>query len=251
MKELFIRQNGTHILYDGDAAPRFSPDWFDLDALRRAGAVERETRSGRAPAVFFSAQGDALVLKHYRRGGLPGRFVRDAYFGVKEGAVRSFREWRLLAELQRLKLPAPRPCAARYRRCGISKMYYTADLITFRIPGTRPLSQALARGNNQSDHDAGRPPSEQWRAIGATIRRFHDAGVHHADLNAHNVLLGESAAEVFLVDFDKARVITADDARLQANLKRLRRSLDKLRTQSPGFAYEDEDFARLLSGYHE
>ncbi len=248
MKELFIRQNDAHILYDGDAAPRCSPEWFDLDALRSAGAVKRETRNGRTPAVFFSAQDGEFVLKHYRRGGLPGRFVRDVYFGGKEDTVRSFREWRLLAELQRLALPAPRPCAARYRRCaagGVNGPCYTADLITFRIPDVRPLSQVLV-GKSRSDK---RLPLERWRAIGATIRRFHDAGVHHPDLNAHNVLLTDNAAKVFLVDFDKARITAPDNARLQANLKRLRRSLQKLRTQSSGFAYEDEDFDALLSGY--
>ncbi len=239
MKEQFIRQDGTHILYDGDAVPQFAPAWFDRGALQSAGAVERETASGRAPAVFFTAQGGDFVLKHYRRGGWPGRFIRDAYCYGGEATVRSFHEWRLLAELQRLGLPAPAPCAARYRRCG---GHYTADLITFRCPGVQPLSQMLAHG---------RLPAERWHALGAVLRRFHNAGVYHADLNAHNVLLGESTAAVFLVDFDRARIMGAGDARLERNLARLKRSLVKLRRQSQTFAYKDTDFSELLTAYQE
>ncbi len=229
-----------HILYDGDAVPRFSSAWFDRDALERAGAA-RETDGGRAPAVFFTADavagGGEFVLKHYRRGGWPGRFIRDTYCYAGEAAVRSFREWRLLAELQRLGLPAPAPCAARYRRSGGC---YSADLITFRLHA-RPLSRLLTQA---------RLPAAHWRALGAVLRRFHAAGVHHADLNAHNVLLGDATQAIFLVDFDKARIVAgARAARFAGNLKRLRRSLLKLRSRSAVFMYEDRDFSELLAGY--
>ena len=66
-----------------------------------------------------------------------------------------------------------------------------------------------------------------WRHIGAEIRRFHAAGVVHADLNARNVLVGKKDA-VHLVDFDRARISVRNAAAFEANLRRLRRSLDKL-----------------------
>jgi 3-deoxy-D-manno-octulosonic acid kinase len=31
-----------------------------------------------------------------------------------------------------------------------------------------------------------------WRATGACIRRFHEEGVVHADLNARNILIRDS-----------------------------------------------------------
>ena len=238
MKQQFIRRGGVHVLYDADAVPGFSPSWFDRDALERAGA--RETDGGRVPALFFRADaadgGGEFVLKHYRRGGWVGRFVRDAYCYTGEAAVRSFREWRLLGRLQRLGLPAPVPCAARYHRRG---PYYSADLITSRLRA-EPLSRVL---------ECKRLPAGRWRALGVVLRRFHDAGIYHADLNAHNVLLGDGEAEIFLVDFDRARVVRLS-ARLQSNLERLRRSLAKLRRELPVFEYRDEDFSELLSGYH-
>ncbi len=238
MKEQFIRQGDTHILYDGDAVPQFAPAWFDRGALEAGGAVEREAAEGRAPVVFFTVPGGGeFVLKHYRRGGWPRRFIRDTYCYLGEAAARSFHEWWLLAELQRQGLPAPVPCAARYRRNGLC---YTADLITFCYRGVEPLSRVLVRRRLSAD---------RWSALGAVLRRFHDAGVYHADLNAHNVLIGECAESVFLVDFDKARIIDAGAARLERNLRRLQRSLVKLRAQSSVFMYEDADFSELLAGY--
>ena len=64
-----------------------------------------------------------------------------------------------------------------------------------------------------------------WVSIGRCIRRFHDLGVCHADLNAHNVLLGEET--VHLVDFDRCR-LRADGLWRDGNLVRLRRSLEKI-----------------------
>ena len=237
-----MRQSGVRILYDDAAAPQFDPAWFDRGSLVRSGAVERETGGGRAPAVFFAAAGDDFVFKHYRRGGWPGRFIREVYFYAGEAMVRSFREWRLLAKLRELSLPVPVPCAARYRRRGT---LYTADLITFRCGGTKPLSEVLTRGRLSADG---------WRTIGAVLRRFDGAGVCHADLNAHNVLLDErfvarddsrGGEPVFLVDFDKAKI----GGGMESSLRRLRRSLAKLRSQSPAFAYKDENFLELLAGY--
>ena len=98
----------------------------------------------------------------------------------------------LTYHLYRAGLPVPAPIAARYRRNGL---FYTADLITQRLEGSESLAAKLARG----------PISlTQWIAIGRCIRRFHDAGVHHADLNAHNILLADE--QVHLIDFDRCQL---------------------------------------------
>jgi len=236
MKQQFIRQGGVHILYNADAMPRCLSSWFDRVAPE-SGDPEQTACGGRAPVLFFTDNGDEFVLKHYCRGGWLGRFVRDRYCYTGDASVRSFREWRLLAELQRLGLPAPVPHAARYCRYG---WCYSADLITVRLPG-RPLSQLLMQACL---------PAERWRAIGAVLRRFHDAGIYHADLNAHNILLGDNVRAIFLVDFDKARIIArANIGRFAGNLKRLQRSLVKLRAQSAAFMYQDRDFSELIEGY--
>ena len=241
VKEQFLRRGDTHILYDADVDAEDIPRLFDRDRLREAGANERSSDTGRSPAVFFTApDGRRLVLKHYRRGGWPGRFVDDAYCYMGEATVRSFREFRILAELRAMDLPVPHPFAARYRRHGLR---YTADLITVCCGEVRPLSRVLERGEL---------PARRWRQIGRVLRRFHEHGVAHADLNAHNVLLGDEGdgEAVFLVDFDQARAVRRQGgSRLEGNLKRLRRSLAKLRRQSAFFAWRESDFAQLLAGY--
>lgn len=110
-------------------------------------------------------------------------------------------------------LPVPVAVAARYQREGLT---YRGDLITELLPESQTLAQYLEY------KELGLPA---WAAVGRCIRRFHDLGFCHADLNAHNVVLG--AEEVFLIDFDRARHRGPGLWR-DANLTRLLRSLEKL-----------------------
>jgi len=171
------------------------------------------------------------VLRHYRRGGLPAKFSADVYLWPGLTLTRPWREWHLLAELHALGLPVPRPVAARVVRSGFG---YRGDLITRRIPAARSLAELLARG--------GAPP---WRDTGACIRRFHAAGVWHADLNAHNILVDRDGA-VWLLDFDRGERRRPAAGWQQANLERLARSLRKL--QVPEKVLEP-GWAALLEGY--
>jgi len=134
--------------------------------------------------------------------------------------VRAFAEWRLLEELTSRGLPVPKPIAARYERQGLS---YRCDLITQRIAGAKPLSGMLALAAL---------PESQWRAIGAAVGRLHRAGVDHADLNAHNILL-DAQGVVTVIDFDRGRLHGQGGrggrgAWAARNLRRLHRSLIKI-----------------------
>ena len=223
------------ILYDPSRIDHPAEADFDAASLERAGRL-RATRGGRGSAWFVApARADAgeWVLRHCRRGGLVARWIHDAYLWLGEERVRSFAELRLLAHFEGLDLPAARPVAARYRRDGFA---YRADLLTVAIRGARPLSALLGPDL----------PLPTWRAVGACIRRFHDVGAFHADLNAHNVLL-DAAERVHLVDFDRG-ALRRDGAWKAANLARLERSLLKLSRESPGL-YRAEQWTALLEGY--
>src|SRR6056297_607672 len=76
---------------------------------------------------------------------------------------------------------------------------------------------------------------------------LHDAGVCHADLNAHNIQLGGQGA-VWLLDFDRGR-LRRPGAWQRRNLARLLRSLEKLRANVPGFRYGAGDWRELVAGY--
>jgi len=132
-------------------------------------------------------------------------------------------------------LPVPEPVGARYRR-GL--FTYRCDLITRRISGASPLSDLL---------EARRLAPALWRSLGATIARFHAAGVDHADLNAHNIL-ATPGGTYSIIDFDRGRLRAPGPWR-NANLRRLKRSLDKVTGAGPLGRFIASDWDELLAGY--
>lgn len=230
--ERLLETDAGAILYDPAIVNRAGPALFDAAEWRESHPVRGQ--GGRGGARIVADGEREFVLRHYHRGGLVGRFVDDRFLWLGAARTRPFREWRLLAELHALGLPVPRPAAAAYWRHGLS---YTADLLTERLPAVRTLAEALARGTLAVD---------EWRRIGATVRRFHDAGVEHADLNAHNVQLA-AGGEVYLLDFDRGRRREPGEWQA-ANLARLRRSLGKL-AGAGAVRYTETDWRALLAGY--
>jgi 3-deoxy-D-manno-octulosonic acid kinase len=222
------------MLYDGSRAGNAGAAIFQPDYWRERGRVSRPP-AGRGAALFVEDGALRWVLRHYRRGGLMARLSRDRYLWTGENRTRPFREWRLLYELHRQGFSVPAPVAARYRREGLG---YTGELITERIPGARPLSVLL---QSQS------LPAHTWEAVGRCIRRFHAAGVFHADLNAHNILLDDAGA-VFLIDFDRGRR-RVPGAWTTQNLQRLQRSLNKINQGLLAEGSTSADWEALLRGY--
>ena len=134
-----------------------------------------------------------------------------------------------------LGLPVPRPIAARYRRSGL---WYRCDILTQRIAGARPLSSLLAEAPFGG---------AAWQSIGAAVARLHRAGVDHADLNAHNILMdGEGLVSV--IDFDRGRM-RPPGRWASRNLRRLHRSLTKIAAGMPAGRFTPAAWARLLQGY--
>lgn len=175
--------------------------------------------AGRAGVRLIEHTGARWVWRHNLRGGWCGRFICDSYLWLGESRTRTFREWHLLSWLHRQGLPVPAPVAAAYCRRGL---VYACDLITAFLPETMTLGARLARGPLAR---------EDWSAVGNCIRQFHARGVCHADLNAHNILLGADG-RVFLVDFDRGG--RRDPGRwIERNWARLLRSLRKLGHAAP------------------
>lgn len=201
------------ILFDPEFVDSPGPQIFNRTYWRERGALT-ERAGGRGSIHFIDDGRRHWALRRYLRGGVPASLSRRHYLWLGEERTRSFHELRLLQALRSRGLPVPAPVAALYRR-GL--LTYSAQLITLRIPGARPLSELLATGEM---NDA------RWAAIGRVLRRFHDAGVQHADLNAQNILLDAQDA-VWLLDFDRGRE-RAPGAWRERTLQRLARSLAKL-----------------------
>jgi 3-deoxy-D-manno-octulosonic acid kinase len=102
-----------------------------------------------------------------------------------------------------------------YLRSGLT---YSASIIVERLYDVSPFGAIIDELSENL-----------WFEIGRTIRRFHDANVFHADLNCFNVLVSEGS--IFLIDFDKGRLVveSSPDASWKLdNLARLKRSVAKL-----------------------
>lgn len=190
---------------------------------------------GRGNTMYVGNVPRQFVLRHYVRGGLIGKLVYDTYVWAGADASRPFREWRLLAKLADSGLRVPRPAAARYRRKG---PFYSADLITVRVPNVRALSTCL---HEQAGGD------KFWHDLGAAIHQFHAQGVFHADMNAYNLQI-DNSGYLWMLDFDRGRLLPPGPWQ-QNTLNRLHRSLQKLRSANPVLHYDERNWELLLEGY--
>jgi 3-deoxy-D-manno-octulosonic acid kinase len=207
---------------------------FDPEFWRHRGELTA-TQGGRGSAWFVSSGEHHWVLRHFRRGGLIARLSRDWYVWTGEDQVRAFAEWRLLEAMTHSGLPVPKPIAAEYHRRGL---FYRCDLIMERVAGAQPLSALLALDSLGE---------ASWRAAGAAIARLHRAGVDHADLNAHNILI-DAAGAVTVIDFDRGR-LRASGAWTARNLQRLQHSLTKISRGLPPERYSAQTWDWFMAGY--
>jgi len=204
------------ILVHPEYQPFLSVHWFDATYW---GASAQPVQQGGRGSAWFISRSDAhqqdLVLRQYRRGGLIARLSESRYFFTGFDRSRSFREFELLRRLERLGLPVPRAVGACCQRAG---MTYQAWLLMERLPDC----STLLKTTRSTD-------PVLWHEVGQTIRRFHDAGLDHVDLNWNNILVSDNA--IYLIDFDRCRLRTpTQGAFRKSNLERLHRSLTKVMT---------------------
>jgi hypothetical protein len=246
------RGQGAYFINAATGAP-VTADWFQPQYWSARGAVIAR-HTGRGAAIGFESGGRRYLLRHYLRGGLAAAVSAERYLWRGEARTRSLVELKLTLRLHADGMPVPRPVAVRYERSGAG---YTADIITEYLPDTRTLAACL---------DADDVGLSTWAAIGRAIRDFHDWGLDHGDLNAHNILL-RGADQVFLIDFDKARLRRAGrraDSNLfhathrpspgmwaDANLARLRRSLDALEDGRAVRRFDDTQWQCLLTAWFQ
>lgn len=227
-----MQQSGDSVIvYDAQLLSQIGESAFDPGRWKSSEPV---AGVGRGQTLLIELEGMECVLRHYFRGGLPGHFLRDQYLWTGEEKVRSIREWDLLQEIAEAGLPAPVPVAARYVRRGI---WYTADLITRRIPDVIPFSHWL----EQEEQDP-----RIWSVVGRCIAEFHAAGFCHADLNAHNLQITNDG-RVYLLDWDRGDRRAPGKWR-SSNLARLHRSCQKI-SGSGRVQFTPREWVDLINGY--
>ncbi len=230
--------------FDAGAVPAPDARWFDAAWWSVQGKSELRSAAGRGGVAFVQTPLGWCVLRHYHRGGLAAVASADRYVWTGAARSRSFREFELSSRLLHLGLPVPEPIAAR---CVREALTYRADLLIRRLPGVQTLAEALATGSLDASVAS---------RVGRTLARFHSVGVWHADLNAHNVLLGDLSAgntatdAVWLIDFDRGRLRKPALAWQESNLMRLRRSFVKLGALSSTGDFDSGFWHPLLAEYH-
>ena len=213
----------------------FSPDFWQAQH-RILGSAK-----GRGTTWFIQSQdlfGVNTALRHYYRGGLFGKFNRDTYYFSTLEQTRSFAEFRLLERLYQAGLNVPKPIAAKVEKTGFCG--YRADILTEKVENARDLTALLQQETL---------PKASWQAIGNMIRKMHDLGICHTDLNAHNILVQQQNNEqkVWLLDFDKCGEKSGNSWK-QGNLERLKRSFLK-EVERMGISFTDENWDWLMAGY--
>ena len=179
-----------------------------------------------------------MVLRHYYRGGLISKISLDRFLCSSVENTRAFKELNMLKTMRDLGLPVPNPIA-----CMVTKVSWfkcVNDILIELIDDAKDGFQLLMKQSFK--------PS-QWQALGSVIKRFHDHGVYHSDLNIHNVMLDKNG-QFWLIDFDRCDFREVDERWQQSNLDRLKRSLEKEKSLHAEFQFTEHDWQHVLSGYH-
>ena len=179
----------------------------------------------RGAVVRKTILGLNIVIRMYRRGGLvkylfDNKFIKSPFLKLKN--TRPVREYWTLKLLN--GLPVPMPVAVAL---NVGRFTYGGIIITKEIP----LSQSLLES----------PPSDLKFAkiiaekAGQITRQIIEKGVFHHDLHVGNVLY-QTDGNVYVIDFDGARIIKTEKQKKFAILKtskRWSRSVNKWFSDSP------------------
>ena len=226
---------GKYIRFDSDIFKSIEDVSFNSRVWAQRSAIVGFAE-GRGTTFFVQHQGRDFVLRHYQRGGLPAKISQEKYLWLGLRFTRPWREWDLLVKMLDEGLPVPVPAAIKVARKGL---LYKADIMMHRIPHARTLMNILIGEELAEGH---------WIAIGSVIRRFHEKGVYHSDLNANNILL-DDGGRCFLIDFDRCEFRKPKLKWKKDNLLRLKRSLNKTLKNESVFHFSDVNWRSLLRGY--
>jgi len=203
------------------------------DRLIVSGALS----GGRGSAVCIKLpEIGTVVLRRYRRGGLIGKFLVDRYLS----SSRPFRELDVLAFAHARGVPVPEVAGASSIRAGL--LWHRGRIVTRLIADSVTLPVFI-----EKNRDGDRRLETVLKKAGAAIRLMHDTGIDHADLNMNNILVDKKGA-AYIIDFDKAKIRTElAKWRRFGNLRRLLRSLRKLKAAGRGL--EERDYVMIINGY--
>jgi tRNA A-37 threonylcarbamoyl transferase component Bud32 len=228
-----------------DGRTRFACEPAEREALAQLGfslhgkpCYRDSGLMGRAPLLALDEQ---RLVRRFRHGGLLRRVRGERYFDPE----RPFREAALAEQLQRLGVPTAPVLAARAQALRLGG--WRLELVVRRIPEARDLGALMAAARLRGE----RLPSSLLRAVGSMVRRMHDLGFLHADLQPNNLLVvGEpSAAQLVVLDLDGSAFYSALNVEQRAaNVARFTRFILR-REARDGTSLTRADWQRMLAAY--
>ena len=155
----------------------------------------------------------AVIIKHYRRGGLLRHMNRRHYLNL--GKSRAQREFEMLETVAKFGINVPQPVAFALR----GRLVYQAWLITREIQ--KP--QSLAGLSAQDEKATGRVMESVADQVASLIQHQ----ILHVDLHPGNVIV-DPAGKVYLLDFDKGKIYHGSRQNLKNRyLSRWQRAVNK------------------------
>lgn len=154
--------------------------------------------AGRGAVHMVETPAGRWAVRRYRRGGW-ARWLGERY--LRAGEPRPFRELAVSDTLRSRGVATPEVVAAVVYPSGL---WYGADLATRAVPAARTLAAVLFERKESVD-----PAAEAAAAAaGVVVRRLHDAGGLHADLNLANLVVSAgSPPAAWVLDLDRCRVL--------------------------------------------
>ncbi|HWP56348.1 MAG TPA: lipopolysaccharide kinase InaA family protein [Candidatus Acidoferrales bacterium] len=186
------------------------------------------------------ADGTAVVVRPYHRGGMVRHVTKDIF---SSWPPRPFTELAATEQARRRGVLTVEPLAACVER--IWGPFYRGWLVTRELTGAKDLWAALHEQSYTT-------PDKKalLRAVAASVRRMHRAGICHGDLNLKNILVRREGDEIraYIIDFDKAELFSGAVPRRKSkrNLARLGRSARKLDPARRWLSAEELDWLDRL-----
>ncbi len=169
-------------------------------------------------------EGERAVLRQYLHGGLFRAFMGSLYLL----GSRSFRELALTEEIRSCGIPTIEPIAAIHQLS--LGPFYKAYLLSLEIPHAKDLIQYFRELGSNPSLESLILKRNLIRSAGYLLRKFHQSGFFHGDLQLKNILV--KGKQLFLIDFDRSyRKKSLSLKERTKNLLRLNRSVEKWRDQ--------------------
>ena len=219
------RTDGTTLIVARDRRESIESAGLQYPEIWQRHLAERGSGAGRGGIARLSLpDGTEAVLKQMRRGGTLASLWRDRYLGTG----RLLDNLRIPLEALKRGVPTAPPLALLL--VSGPPGFHRAWAAYEEIADAPDVIEYLRSGDP--------PTTEEIGLVVGVIRKMHDAGIEHRDLNLGNLLLRRRAgmgSEAFVVDLDRARLWDEPvswNERIRA-LRRLERSSVKLFGERP------------------